>query len=90
MKQITEDIYFIEGQDEFIPDSHMYVIGEPSSGDLSLVDAGLTGKGKYKTESIKKLGIGLSDIKRIIMTHTHMDHIGCLAEIRKEIPQAEL
>ena len=79
MKQITEDIYFIEGQDEFIPDSHMYVIGEPSSGDLSLVDAGLTGKGKYKIESSKKLGIGLSDIKRIIMTHTHMDHIGCVA-----------
>ncbi len=24
------------------------------------------------------------------MTHTHLDHIGCLAEIRKEIPHAEL
>ena len=54
MKQITEGVIFLRGRDEFIPDSHVYVIGEPSSGDLSIVDAGLMGKGNYKTESIKK------------------------------------
>jgi hydroxyacylglutathione hydrolase len=34
--------------------------------------------------------IPLTSVKRIIMTHTHLDHIGCLSEIRKEIPGAEL
>ena len=24
------------------------------------------------------------------MTHTHLDHIGCLAEIQKQLPWAEL
>lgn len=90
MATVYNNIYFIPGQDDFIPDSHAYIIGDPESKDLSLVDVGLTGKGSYKIESIKKQGIDLSSIKRIIMTHTHLDHIGCLAEIKKVIPEAEL
>jgi glyoxylase-like metal-dependent hydrolase (beta-lactamase superfamily II) len=73
-----------------MPDAHAYVLGNPSSQDLSLIDAGFVGKGKYKIESILKAGIELSTIKRIIMTHTHLDHIGCLAEIQKQLPWAEL
>ncbi len=90
MKQISEGVYFIPGQDEMIPDSHMYVVGKPSSKDLTIIDAGLMGKGQYKIESIQKLGLELSDIKRVIMSHTHLDHIGCLSEILKQINQAEL
>lgn len=90
MKQITKGVYFIQGQDEMIPDSHVYILGQPSSGDLSLIDGGLMGKGSYKVQSIQGLGIDLSHIKRVIMTHTHLDHIGCLPEIQKEIPHAEL
>jgi glyoxylase-like metal-dependent hydrolase (beta-lactamase superfamily II) len=73
-----------------IPDAHVYVIGMHSSQDLSIVDAGLMAKGVYKIQAIQKLGMKLSDIKRFIMTHTHLDHIGCLREIREKIPHAEL
>jgi hydroxyacylglutathione hydrolase len=90
MAKISDGIYFIQGQDEFIPDSHVYVIGEPSSDDLSIIDVGLTGKGNYKIQSILEMGIKLTSIKRIIMTHTHLDHIGCVSEIKKQIPHAEL
>jgi hydroxyacylglutathione hydrolase len=90
MTKIIEGVYFIPGQDEFIPDSHAYVVGNLSSQDLSLIDAGLVGKGNYKIHSIMKNGIELTAIKRMIMTHTHLDHIGCLSEIRKQIPWAEL
>ena len=90
MPRITEDVYYIPGQDDFMPDAHAYVLGKPSSQNLSLIDAGLIGKGGYKIQSIKKAGIELSSIKRIIMTHTHLDHIGCLAEILKQLPWAEL
>lgn len=90
MAQVTNGVFFISGQDEFIPDSHVYIIGDPASKDLSLIDAGLTGKGAYKVQAIRQLGIEPSAIKRIIMTHTHLDHIGCLAEIREQIPGAEL
>jgi glyoxylase-like metal-dependent hydrolase (beta-lactamase superfamily II) len=90
MAKVYNNVYFIPGQDDFIPDSHVYIIGNPESKDLSLVDVGLMGKGSYKIESIKKMGIDLSSIKRIIMTHTHLDHIGCFAEIKKSIPDVEL
>jgi glyoxylase-like metal-dependent hydrolase (beta-lactamase superfamily II) len=90
MPKITEDVYYIPGQDEFMPDSHAYVLGKLSSQNLSLVDPGFVGKGSYKIQSLQKAGIELSAIKTIIMTHTHLDHIGCLAEISKQIPRAEL
>ncbi len=90
MAKVMDGVYFIPGQDDFIPDSHVYLVGEPSTDDLSLIDAGLVGKGSYKVRSIREMGIELSAIKRIIMTHTHLDHIGCLAEILGEIPGAEL
>lgn len=88
--QITESVLFVPGQDEFIPDAHAYVLGKPSTKDLTLVDAGLMGKAEYKLGAVRKSGIDPSDIKRIIMTHTHLDHIGCLSEIRESIPLAEL
>jgi glyoxylase-like metal-dependent hydrolase (beta-lactamase superfamily II) len=90
MPKITEEVYYIPGQDEFMPDAHAYILGKPSSQNLSLIDAGVIGKGRYKIQSIQQAGIELSAIKRIIMTHTHLDHIGCLAEIQKKLPWAEL
>ncbi len=90
MPEITEGVYYIPGQDEFMPDAHVYILGKPLSKDLTLIDAGVVGKGKYKIRSIQEAGIELSSIKRIILTHTHLDHIGCLSEIQKEIPWAEL
>jgi hydroxyacylglutathione hydrolase len=90
MKQISRGVYFVEGRDEMIPDAHVYILGEPSSGDLTLVDAGLVGKGSYKIHGIKELRIEPAEIKRVIMTHTHMDHIGCLPEILEQVPAAEV
>lgn len=88
--RVSDAVLWIPGQDEFIPDSHVYVIGKPHSGDLTLVDAGLMGKGNYKLNALEREGVELKDIKRIVLTHTHLDHIGCLPEIRRALPWAEL
>ncbi len=90
MIKVADHVQFIPGRDDMIPDSHVYVVGDPATKDLSLVDAGLMGKGGYKVRSLVEAGIPLTSVKRVIMTHTHLDHIGCLPEIRKEIPHAEL
>jgi hydroxyacylglutathione hydrolase len=90
MKHITEGIYMTPGIDEMLPDSHMYLLGLPGSKDLSLIDAGLVGRGDYKIKSILESGIVLEDIKRVIMTHTHLDHSGCLHEIFRKMPWVEL
>lgn len=90
LERVVNGVYFIAGEDDFMPDSHVYVIGEPDSHDLTMVDAGLFGKGVKKIHAIKKAGIRPGDIKRIIMTHTHLDHLGALKEIKEEIPHIEL
>lgn len=90
MVKVTDSLFFIPGQDEMIPDSHVYLIGEPSRADYTLVDAGLIGKGAYKIGVLKDAGVRLADIKRVIMTHTHLDHIGCVKELMSEIPTLEL
>jgi len=88
--KVAEGIYFIAGQDEFIPDSHVYVVGEPGSDDITLIDAGLMGKAGYKLERLESLGFEPKKIKRIIMTHCHLDHIGCLPELMEELDSPEL
>ncbi|NIQ39632.1 MAG: MBL fold metallo-hydrolase [Proteobacteria bacterium] len=90
MGQIAAGVHFIPGQDEFIPDSHAYVLGELSSDDLTLIDPGLMGKGSYKIQAIRGMGVELESIKRVIMTHTHLDHIGCLADVLHQMPWAEV
>lgn len=90
MTEITKGVYFIAGQDEAIPDSHVYILGDPASKDLSIIDAGLVGKGKSKLQSLNGLGVEKEDIKRVIMTHTHLDHIGCLREIKTLMPWVEV
>ncbi len=88
--QVEEGVYFIQGQDEFIPDSHVYVLGEPGSDDVTLIDAGLMGKTGYKVGRLEALGFDPKAIKRIIMTHCHLDHIGCLPELREALDSPEL
>jgi glyoxylase-like metal-dependent hydrolase (beta-lactamase superfamily II) len=68
----------------------MYVIGLPGSDDFTLVDCGLMDMGTYKLNEVDKLGVSPQSVKRIIMTHSHLDHIGCLPEIREALPHAEI
>lgn len=89
-QQIIDGIYWIQGQDGFLPDSHMYVIGKADREDYTLVDCGLMDKGEYKLNELDKIGVSPNHVKRIVMTHTHLDHIGCLPEILKAIPHAEI
>ena len=89
-QQVIDGVWWIPGRDSFLPDSHTYVIGKPDSGDFSIVDCGLMEKGSYKLEELEQLGISLDQVRRIIMTHTHLDHIGCLPEILEAIPHAEV
>ncbi len=90
IEQVVEGVWWIPGKDKFFPDSHVYVVGKPGAGDFSLIDCGLTDMGSYKLEEIDAAGIPRNEIRRIIMTHTHFDHIGCLHEIRAAIPGLEV
>lgn len=90
IQRVIEGVQWIPGRDRFIPDSHVYVIGMPDANDYSLIDCGLLDMGSYKLEELEQAGVPLKQVKRIIMTHTHLDHIGCLPEILEAIPDAEV
>ncbi len=90
IENVIEGVWWIPGRDRFLPDSHMYVIGKAEFAEYTLVDCGLMEMGAYKLEEIEHAGISLKTVKRIIMTHTHIDHIGCLPEILEAVPHAEV
>ena len=87
---VTEGVWWIPGRDSFLPDSHVYLIGQPDSQDFTMVDCGLMEMGSYKIAQLDKCGVSPNHVRRIIMTHTHLDHIGCLPEILEAIPHAEV
>ena len=90
MNRISESVYMVPGRDDMMPDCHMYIIGMPESRDLTIIDTGMAGKWNHKIRSIRESKIELEDIKRIIMTHTHLDHSGCLPDIFRDLPDVEL
>ena len=89
-RKLADGVCFIEGVEDMFPDANVYVLGDPSTEDLTLVDAGIVENGARKLESMARLGLEITHIRRIIMTHTHLDHIGCVPEIIRRIPDVEL
>jgi len=69
---------------------HVYVIVDDG---ITLVDTGMSGSKKAILQAIKSLGFGPADIKRIVITHGHVDHIGGLKalcdETRAEVMAGE-
>jgi glyoxylase-like metal-dependent hydrolase (beta-lactamase superfamily II) len=50
-------------------------------GSLTLVDCGLKSAPQKIVAAIKSLNHGMSDIKRVILTHAHDDHAGGAAKV---------
>jgi glyoxylase-like metal-dependent hydrolase (beta-lactamase superfamily II) len=55
-----------------------------SDDGLILIDAGFPGKEAAVFEAIRSLGRRLNELKHLIFTHHHIDHIGSAAAIARE------
>jgi glyoxylase-like metal-dependent hydrolase (beta-lactamase superfamily II) len=50
--------------------------------DVTLIDAGAPGGGRLVLRQLRQLGIAPHDVRRIILTHYHLDHRGAAREIQ--------
>lgn len=49
--------------------------------ELTLVDAGTPGSGPAVVEAIEGLGLRARDVRRVVLTHFHSDHVGGAGEV---------
>jgi len=60
--------------------SNIYMVeGE----DLILIDTGMPGDGDKVLEVLRELGYRNEDLKYILITHAHLDHVGSLAFLKE-------
>lgn len=77
MQHITEDVYTFTG----LVMGHVYLL---TKGDgLTIIDAGLGLAAPRIVQQLTKAGYRPSEVRRILITHAHPDHIGGLPELQR-------
>ena len=72
--QLLPRLYFIR-----FPVGHAYLWSDP--GGLTLIDTGLPGAAPLLRDAIRQTGHEPADLRRVVLTHFHPDHIGAAADI---------
>ena len=72
--QLMPRLYFIR-----LPVGHAYLWHDP--GGLTLIDTGLPGSAPLIAQAIRQAGYQPADLRRLVLTHFHADHIGAAADI---------
>jgi glyoxylase-like metal-dependent hydrolase (beta-lactamase superfamily II) len=74
--KIIEDVFVVPGVV-----ANLYIIVDPDG--LTIIDAGLPHSEKKILAYVAGLGKSAQDVKRIILTHSDLDHVGGLAALQK-------
>lgn len=61
--------------------AHAYIVDE--GGELVLVDTGLPGRREHILAAIADIGRRQEDLRHIVVTHCHPDHMGSLKELKE-------
>ncbi|HSK70421.1 MAG TPA: MBL fold metallo-hydrolase [Pyrinomonadaceae bacterium] len=73
----------------YVGDVNVYLIKEEP---LTLIDVGPKTEeaARVLREKLKRNGVDLADIRRIVLTHAHEDHCGLAKQVRDEAKNAEI
>lgn len=86
---LGENLYLIDTFDLGLPGrTGSYVLVEEDG--LSLIETSASPSKPYIEKGLKALGFGLDNIRRIILTHIHLDHAGGAGLFAKACPNAEI
>jgi glyoxylase-like metal-dependent hydrolase (beta-lactamase superfamily II) len=72
--QLMPHLYFIR-----LPVGHAYLWHDPDG--LTLIDTGLPGSAPPIADAIRQSGYQPADLRRLVLTHFHADHVGAAAAI---------
>jgi Metallo-beta-lactamase superfamily len=72
--ELLPRLYFIR-----LPIGHAYLWSDPDG--LTLIDAGLPGSAPLLADAIHQTGHELADLRHLVLTHFHADHIGAASDI---------
>lgn len=88
VQKVVDNFYFIFSREVLLPDSNIYLI---KTGDRFVIfDAGIHQVFKDTVGAIQELGLNLSQLDRLILTHTHLDHSGSVPLFLQEAKNMEL
>ena len=61
---------------------NVYLLEE--SGEITIIDAGLSGFWTKLPDELTAMGRSLDDVRALVLTHAHVDHVGFAERLRRE------
>jgi glyoxylase-like metal-dependent hydrolase (beta-lactamase superfamily II) len=72
--ELSPSLHFLR-----FPVGHAYLWADPDG--LTLIDTSLPGSGPAIADAIRGLGRQPAEVRRLVLTHAHQDHVGAAAEV---------
>ncbi|MEG3126113.1 MBL fold metallo-hydrolase [Sphingomonas sp. GB1N7] len=76
VKKLTQDVYLIRGL------VNIYIL--QTQDGLAILDTGFPGSTGKILDAVRAIGKSPADVRHIILTHCHPDHIGSAAALKRE------
>jgi glyoxylase-like metal-dependent hydrolase (beta-lactamase superfamily II) len=80
--KVADDIWAISPEGPDPEDCNIYVLKHENNAIL--IDAGFDESLSETIRCLDQIGLSLSSIQGILLTHAHIDHVGALANIKKQ------
>ena len=80
-KKLTDNIHLLSFKFTDQIQSHLYLIHD--QGEAALIDAHIGTMAEQVLDTIQEI-VPLNNLKTVILTHGHMDHIGSCSHIKEK------